>query len=111
MKTVEEVATMLNVNPTYIRRLCRLGMIRSAKIGRDWVILDVTKEAIQNYFAAQKKLLKTVKAKKYIKLKTKIVYRVRKKKSNVNRRKAERPTIKRETWEDRTPAQRKWDEE
>lgn len=41
MKTVREVADMMGVNQSYVRRLCKIGAILAHKIGRDWVITDL----------------------------------------------------------------------
>lgn len=106
MKTVADIAMMLNVSEVYIRRLCREGKIRAIKHGRDWTILDVTKEALYNYKISQREQLKAIRAKKYIKLKTKILYR---KKKSTSPTAKPRPRVKYETWEDRSPSQKKWD--
>lgn len=108
MKRVDEIAALLNVTDTYIRRLCRQGYIRAIKHGRDWLILDVTKEAIQAYFDSKKHQVKIAKTAKYLKRKTVYRYKARKKKG-----KEAKPVArsKYETWEDRSPSQRKWEED
>jgi len=108
MKRVDEIAEMLGVTETYIRRLCRQGMIRAIKHGRDWIVLDVTKQAIEAYFDSKKHQIKIVKTAKYIKRKVVYRYKARKKKGKEQKPKQK---VKYETWEDRSPSQRKWDKE
>lgn len=108
MKTVEEIAALLDVTDTYVRRLCRHGYIRAIKHGRDWLILDVTKEALSAFFQAKKEQVKKTRIAKYQKLRVKYVYKARKRKGKEPKAK---PRFKYETWEDRSPSQKKWDEE
>lgn len=108
MKTVDQIAKLLNVTETYIRRLCRQGYIRAVKHGRDWLIFDGTKESLAEFFQAKKAEVKKTRMAKYQRLRVKYVYRARKKKGEEREKK---PRFKHETWEDRTEAQKKWDEE
>lgn len=55
MKSAEQVAQILNVDPTYIRRLCRKGRINAAKVGRDWIILMTEKEIKKKPWSIYKK--------------------------------------------------------
>jgi len=108
MKRVDEIAEMLGVTETYVRRMCREGFIRCLKHGRDWIILDTTKEAIKSYHAAKKHQNKTAKTSKYLKRKVVYRYKARKKKGKPEKKKEK---VRYETWEERSPSQRKWEDD
>ena len=38
--TVKEVAGILGITPLHTRRLCKKGIIKGQKVGRDWIITD-----------------------------------------------------------------------
>ncbi|WP_353934983.1 helix-turn-helix domain-containing protein, partial [Acinetobacter baumannii] len=82
MKTVNEAAALLQVSNSYVRRLCRQGRIRSLMHGRDWIILDDTKEDMDKHYEATRskvRIRKVIKVKRQTKIKNKIVYRVKRK--------------------------------
>lgn len=54
MHTVQQVATILGVDDSYVRRLCGRGTIAATRYGRDWLISD---EALQAEIERRKTLL------------------------------------------------------
>jgi len=41
--TTKEIARILGITEVHVRRLCRGGIIKGRKIGRDWIITSYTK--------------------------------------------------------------------
>ncbi len=42
MFSTEEAAKKLGLSPDHVRLLARKGVIKAKKIGRDWVVLDLS---------------------------------------------------------------------